>query len=388
LRVDTIPKTLLIGATQHDKYEHCERYRPREPHVSRLSSVYRNQSTDTSIPSIPISKLLLLPTSRPGRKCRETSLDPCPSKYYGDAIIQKSRSSTRIFFHNVKGLTYSTGCEDYRYYLSCLQAYDIDIAGLSETNTCWSHSHLSTEFRAIVRRYYRQSKIMFGSVSPTIEKCLERESFQSGGNLTLVTGSLVSHATESKQTSDPRGLGRWSSVTLEGKGNSKITIITAYRTCQGSVRNSPLGSVFVREYTYLRDNQHTSLNPRQVFLIDLQEFIQQLQDEGNAIILMMDANATRESDFKFENFIQSCDLYDLHSTDPAPSTYIGAATRRIDFILGCQKIREVMTRSGTLSYFEGPQSDQRGLYIDLDLGSYFNRQSATIPPPEYRYLQT
>ncbi|KAI2500343.1 hypothetical protein MHU86_14151 [Fragilaria crotonensis] len=47
-----------------------------------------------------------------------------------------------------------------------------------------------------------------------------------------------------------------------------------------------------------------------------------------------------------------------------------------------------MTRSGTLSYFEGPQSDHRGLYVDLDLGSYFNRQSATIPPPEYRYLQT
>ena len=348
--------------------------------------VYRNQHLDSSVSSIPISKLLLAPKSRPGRKFREKSLDPSPTKYYGDAIIQKKRLSTRIFFHNVKGLTYSTGCEDYQYCLSCLQAYDIDIAGLSETNTCWSHHHLKSEFRSTVRRHYSQNKIIFGSVSPQIDTCLERETFQSGRNLTLVTGPLVAHAADS--TEDPRGLGRWSSVTLEGKRDSRVTIITAYRTCPGSIKTSPIGSVFAREYTYLKENGHASLNPRSIFLSDLQDFIRPLQEKGHAIILMLDAKATITSDQKLESFIQSCDLYDLHSNDPAPSSYIGAAERRIDYIFGCLKIREVMTRSGTLSYSEGPQSDHRGLYVDLELGSYFNIKGTEIPPPTHRPLQT
>ncbi|KAI2492618.1 hypothetical protein MHU86_21932 [Fragilaria crotonensis] len=341
-----------------------------------------------STPRIPISRLLLVPKARPGRKCRDTPLDPYPTKYYGDAIIQKNSSSTRIFFHNVKGLTYSTAGEDYRYYLSCLQAYDIDIAGLSETNTCWSHQHLAAEFRATVRRYYPQNKVTFGCVSPLIDKCLERESYQSGGNLTLITGALVAQATASKVSDDPKGLGRWNSVTLEGKSDSRISIITAYRSCPGSIKTSPIGSVFSREYTYLKDQGHSSLNPRTVFLADLHEFIRPMQEQGNAIILMMDANATIESDQRLASFIQSCSLHDLHANDPATSTYIGAAARRIDYIFGCQKIREVMSRSGTLSYSEGPQSDHRGLYVDLELGSYLQSTKMKISQPTHRSLQT
>lgn len=319
------------------------------------SLVYRNQPMNMSIPRIPISRLLLVPTARPGRKCRDTPLDPYPTKYYGDAIIQKNSSSTRIFFHNVKGLPYSTAGEDYRYYLSCLQAYDIDIAGLSETNTCWSHQHLAAEFRATVRRYYPQNKVTFGCVSPMVDKCLERESYQSGGNLTLITGALVAHATASKVSEDPKGLGRWNSVTLlEGKSDSRISIITAYRSCPGSIKTSPIGSLLSREYTYLKDQGHSSLNPRTVFLADLHEFIRPLQEQGNAIILMMDANATMESDQRLASFIQLWSLYDLHANNPATSTYIGAAARRIDYIFGCQKIREVMSRSGNTIVLRRP----------------------------------
>ena len=88
--------------------------------------------------------------------------------------------------------------------------------------------------------------------------------------------------------------------------------------------------------------------------------------------------------------LQTSGLIDLHRANPAPSTYIGADGRRIDFMLGCRKIAESTIRAGTLSYIEGPQSDHRGLYIDLDstLLLAHHPQDNAIQPPLGRTLKT
>jgi hypothetical protein len=143
-----------------------------------------------------------------------------------------------------------------------------------------------------------------------------------------------------------------------------MTIITAYRTCGGNVRTSSLGSTYSREYHYFRDKGHKTPNPRRLFLQHLEVKIKQLQETGHFILLMLDANSD-DTDPHFQAMINSCDLNDLHHKNPAPSTYIGSNTRRIDYMYGCHNTTEVMVRSGTLSYTEGPQSDHRGLYVDL-----------------------
>ena len=79
---------------------------------------------------------------------------------------------------------------------------------------------------------------------------------------------------------------------------------------------------------------------------------------------MLDANSTID-DKVISDFSSTCGLNDLHSLDPAPSTYIGAADRRIDFIFGCDDALSFVIRAGTLAYTEGPQSDHRSLYVDL-----------------------
>ena len=77
--------------------------------------------------------------------------------------------------------------------------------------------------------------------------------------------------------------------------------------------------------------------------------------------------APLEGDRGLHDLRDYCDLEDLHQADPAPSTYIGAASRRIDFMLGCPRVASAVTRQGSLAYTEGPQSDHRGLYVDLDI---------------------
>ena len=235
--------------------------------------------------------------------------------------------------------------------------------GLSETNTCWSHHHLASDFRLATQKFYRQSKIVFGSVHPSIDHCLQHESFQSGGNVTAVLGSLSSRV-DGPNIVDPTGLGRWCGVTLEGSALKKISIITAYRVCKGSPQSAPLGSSFLREYEFFRTSTAKSINPRRQFLHDLQQTVLHLQELGNGVILMLDANSTID-DRDFSDFVASCGLNDLHSLHPSPSTYIGSTNRRIDFIFGCDEVLPYVVRSGTLAYTEGPQSDHRSLYIDL-----------------------
>jgi hypothetical protein len=101
---------------------------------------------------------------------------------------------------------------------------------------------------------------------------------------------------------------------------------------------------------------------------------------------MMDANATTQSDTHFADFIEHCALFDFHANDPADSTYIGAESRRIDVIFGCHQARQLMERSGTLAYNEGPQSDHRGLYVNLKM-DFFSRSQA-IPPSQSRTVHT
>jgi hypothetical protein len=167
---------------------------------------------------------------------------------------------------------------------------------------------------------------------------------------------------------DPSGLGRWRGVTFRGSSDRfSLSVITAYRTCGGNIRTSPIGSTFSREFNHFCSQGHLSPNPRQLFLKHLQETILDLQAHGNTIVLMIDANSVYNTETLFAEFLASCGLNDLHSSHPPPTTYIGAKARRINYIFGCDRIATSCSRAGALAYTEGPQSDHRGLFVDLDI---------------------
>ena len=346
---------------------------------------YCTRPLDSSTPLIPVGSLMYK-KKRSGRKIWEKPADQHISQSYGDPVIQKPTSAIRLLFQNVKGLSTSAGKEDYRYYLDCLQTLQVDIAGLAETNTCWQHPHLRDDFQTIARKQYRQCKSVFGSPSQAVDPIPSSESFQAGGNVTLLHGGLVSRVS-GKDLQDPSGLGRWSGVTLAGKHGQKLSILTAYRVCKGSIKSASLGSAFAREHQHFVTKSQSIVNPRRFFLQDIQSAIHDLQDQGHSVILMLDANSTIESDTQFQEFISACDFSDLHATDPAKSTFIGSADRRIDYIFGCRLVSQHLLRSGTLSYHEGPQSDHRSLFVDLNL-DFLQVPEEPAGPHRFRALHT
>jgi hypothetical protein len=331
---------------------------------------------------------------RPNRTAFRASNDPKPTTSYGTPIsIKKQDNQLRIFYQNIKGLSHvNSSNEDYDYYLHHLRDLTVDLAGLSETNTAWQHNFLRHDFSSRARKAGDGlAKTSFGSPNIEIDRIPPNEIFQAGGSITLCLG-LWTTAVFGSDIQDQTGLGRWSGMSLRGKHGNILSVITAYRTCAGSRQSASLGSTFHREADYFKwrtEGGCNPPNPRQMFLNDMKSQLHELQDAGHYVILMLDANATLQDDDQLRNMVEQCGLHDLHKNDPAPSTYIGAVARRIDYMFGCRKIIDTMTRHGTLAYDEGPQSDHRALYVDLDIKELLHHhvKDNAIQPPQARTLK-
>ena len=328
---------------------------------------------------------------RPGRNRNAPPQDLDPLRAFGDDVYHKDAQFTRLFFQNVKGLTYSTSGEDFKYVLDSLKSsVQADVVGLSETNLPWIQAvHLQDDFRQCLRRQFLVGKTVFSSPSIDIDPIDITDKFQAGGTLTFTVGSLVPMLANSNAIQDPTGLGRWSGMTFRGKDDTNLSIITLYRVCRGSITTAPIGSSFNREFNYFRDRQEHSLNPRTHVLRSLQKLILQLSQQQHSVVIMMDANSTLHDDRELRDFLEHCDLHDLHAQDPAPSTYLGSPNRRIDFIFGSSDILRCLKQSGTLSYNDGPQSDHRGLYVDIDLHALlgYSLSPSAFPSPASRLLK-
>jgi hypothetical protein len=81
---------------------------------------------------------------------------------------------------------------------------------------------------------------------------------------------------------------------------------------------------------------------------------------------MRHSNGMLSDDADLQHLLAQCDLHDLHATNAPPSTFVGAADRRVDHMLGCSTVLQCTSGSGSLSYLEGPQSDHRRLFVDID----------------------
>ena len=361
----------------------------------------RRHTTRTRLPNRETNQPSDATRQRPNRQIRRNSPDPDHAQSYGTPIsTPKNPSTIRILYQNIKGLSHNSSGEDHQYYLTHLRDLHVDFAGLSETNTAWQHQYLRHNFITRARKAGDGlAKTSFGSPSPEIDEIPSNDTFQAGGSITLCLGPWTT-AVFGTDIQDKSGLGRWSGISIRGKNNNIFSLVTAYRTCAGSRQTASLGSTFHRETEFFinqaRDAgnnscpKHNHIPVRQQFLIDMAEQIRALQEEGHAVLLMLNANATITDDAKFQDMVEQCDLLDMHRADPATSTYIGASARRIDYIFGCNKVMAATTRQGTLAYHEGPQSDHRALYVDLDayrLLAHHARDNA-IQPPQARVLKT
>jgi hypothetical protein len=89
-----------------------------------------------------------------------------------------------------------------------------------------------------------------------------------------------------EQGEDHSKLGRWSWLRLEGKQGHHLRVVSAYRP----VESRGPGTVFSKQERYFQRCSKRDEDPRQAFYTDLGNDIEKWKEEGDRIIIGIDAN--------------------------------------------------------------------------------------------------
>jgi hypothetical protein len=192
-------------------------------------------------------------------------------------------------------------------------------------------------------------------------------------------------------------------IKFNGKENKQITVINAYRVCSqhdpGYTTVSKQQKCIQYAYDELRPYV---LDPRKQTLIDVQYFVQELQQEGEEVILFLDTNQDDQQTYRPQEhnhvdgsiagslctFMANCGLtnalMNVHAKQ-VPNTHV-RGSKQIDFALLTDGIRPCIKAIGLLVE-SILKSDHRAIFIDLDLLLLFSAAPERLERPQFRNLK-
>ena len=164
--------------------------------------------------------------------------------------------------------------------LGFLRRFGVDILHVLETQMnvdCkqWKHRYGKLTDRVGVGREKRC--IAAGNMHVDDRAC-------PGGTAQMVFGSLSSFVLD--QSADLTGLGRWVWTLVGMEGGKKTRFITAYQPCDN--RTGP--NTVWRQHANYFEAQGLHVNPRTLFVQHLLELIAEAKEQGEEVILYIDAN--------------------------------------------------------------------------------------------------
>ena len=197
----------------------------------------------------------------------------------GDPFLEKPESTFRIFGQNVNGIAHQHNFNKWHEILQSTVLHDIDCLCLSEINLEWKNPLVAQKIPAITKRFFNHSKFVAASSSIKFDRI-----YKPGGTASLITNEWTGRILNCD--TDTTGLGRWTTITLNGKRHRKIAIISAYQVCNTSIHQCGLTTCFSQQWHLLRAQGTEFPNPRKSFWTDLSRHIQNLQESAHLIIVV------------------------------------------------------------------------------------------------------
>ena len=301
---------------------------------------------------------------------------------WGDTFVADPASDVlRVVSLNVAGLPPDPTGLKYHDLHEFILSNQIDVLCLTELNQAWHCLPETSQFAQVVRPWFRS---VFTKVAWFRDPALSH-SFQRGGAAILVRDNPSGRVCGSGV--DPTGLGRWTWIRLRGHHNSHVRIFSAYRPVANT---RDLGSVWNQQQSFFLASDPPRMDdPRRAFLVDLQRDLQIAYDDGDHILVALDANEPTlwRPGNVLERLLQPFALTDMHlarhSRTDAPPTH-NRGSRPIDAIFGTTALQSAP--SGYLPFGSGP-GDHRPLWVDLSSSTLFGTAGRTIPPSRGRKLQ-
>ena len=290
----------------------------------------------------------------------------------GDQPTPKHPDLIRIAFQNINLLPRRSHHNKNKHLFTSLKHYNIDIFCCCETGLCWQLLPPEDQWSERARPYFRRYRTTISNNTTELDISKPR---QFGGTAIIATDDTAHRVTNTGR--DPTHLGRWSWITIQGS-QAKIRIVSAYRPVHG------LGpeSVWAQHERILSKTNPT--DPRENLLNSLQSLIQPWIDQGDQVILCMDANEDVRSN-RIHQFTSILGLQDAILTQhPNPPATCDKNNNRqpIDAIWVTPGLLPVL--SGYLPFDEGCPSDHRLIWIDIVKDTFLGNSSKLATPKPRR----
>ena len=304
---------------------------------------------------------------------RPRSQDSMP---WGDNIVSGQQVAAnglfRLISHNVNGLSPANDHIDVVHMAKAMDEKEVAIFGLQETNRNFERPSMVDSFHRVIRG---TSTHHHGVVSSA--KLQWPQDYQPGGTAVSIRNQWATRFLSKKRDV----YGRWSCLTLAGRGTKKITFISAYRVCDGA-SEAAITSRTVRaqqEWMYA-DRGFSTVNLRNQFVTDLIIVIHDLQHSGHEVVVMADLNEASGFGSAADRLCYECNLADAHAlaglTNPPPTYHRGS--EKIDFVLLSASLVSSIRASSILALHDGYLSDHRALLVDFDAHSLFMEETSPI----------
>jgi hypothetical protein len=185
---------------------------------------------------------------------------------------------------NTNGINPYGRSADFISVMERLKLLQTGTVAFQETNLEWHNKGYRDEFQKLLVKAFGTARV---DQSTTKDK-LETSRFKSCGTASAALRKMVHRVVKTGR--DDTGCVRWLYITFNGKEDKHIIVINAYIACSQREPGDTTASK-QQQCIHCADEElmQCILDPHNKTLIDLQYFFQELQQEGDEVILFLDA---------------------------------------------------------------------------------------------------
>ena len=301
--------------------------------------------------------------------------------HWGDILLEKPESVTRIYSMNVNGLSLDRRGGKFATVCQVQREVQADILCGQEHNLDSNKTQVRSILFNTAQQHWTRSKIMFGTTPIAFTSM-----YKPGGTFLVTAGDLTGRVIS--QTTDKWG--RWVTHTYKGRGEMSIAVISAYQVVNKTPMAGTITAASQQQSLLLQSNDHI-LDPRQAFRRDLQAYIQDCQKNGSAILLVGDFNEAFGADpFGMASIATTCNLLDVMRTRHSsadPATYARGRTR-LDYSLATGHVARSLLKAGYEPFNARFHTNHRASFLDFDTALLFGTSTQQLGSHVPRILKS
>jgi hypothetical protein len=195
--------------------------------------------------------------------------------HFGHKLRKKKKQIMRVIVSNPNGLTGSLRSSKMEHIQHKALAYDADVLCLTEQNQNLKRIPTHHQLKHMTQGWWQHRR-----VSQSYNKHYDSGKEQQRGGVSIIASNTIAHRSTTINH-DLSGLGRWTSMLIQGKKGFSTRIICVYRPCKSSGPDT----AYMQHALYFNKLQRKG-DPRQLFMDDLACSINKWQQSGEKLSLL------------------------------------------------------------------------------------------------------